>query len=436
MTHLTAAKETYRFLGPLATEASPLHVIASATAATPGVGLDCSVFVKDESNRLQQKSFKALGGSFSCAKAILRKLADPAANPTGLSTPARSRCRATFAHVQGLVAGHKEGITLATASDGNHGAGLAWAARELGCPCVVWLPKGAQQSRVDMATGLGADVRVTDVSYDDTCLLARRTAAEKGWLLVQDTAWEGYTQVPRDIMDAYSIIPHEALEQMAAAGGAPTHCIVQVGVGSFAAAVVEYVREQLGSSVQCIALEPKGSACLMASLKAGEMTVVGDCPETICVGLDCGVVSDLAWPVLRDELAYTGTIGDGVAADGLRALHTAGIVSGESGAPVAVGFLRALGAAKREALLGITKESRVLVFNTEGLTAPETTARILEEKATQPMELEAEVEVFAVTGNGCAARVWCRMGQWQRMAVVGAVVAGVAAVVGSLRRKN
>jgi diaminopropionate ammonia-lyase len=358
------ALATRKFLGPLAAETSPTVRLP----ASSGLGLGFDVFVKDESARLGQKSFKALGGSVAGAKAIARKLDLSPAD------------RETFAAVKAAV---KPGsVTFASASDGNHGAGLAWAARELGQPCVIWLPRGASKSRVETVTGLGSECRghgPDGLLYDETVALARATAEKEGWLLVQDTAWEGYTRVPRDIMDAYHLVAHEAIDSIEGEHGArPTHVIVQVGVGSFAAAIVEYVRERLGPDVSCVAVEPRGSACLMASIRAGRKTEV-DTHDTVCVGLDCGVVSDLAWPVLSRELDATCTVGDGVAADGVRALkECAGLTSGESGAAVGVGMLRALGAERCARLLGIGPESKVLVFNTEGCTAPEITKRILD----------------------------------------------------------
>ena len=360
------------FLGPLAAARTPVVSLGPRS----GLGLECSVFVKDESRRLGQKSFKVLGGTYAAARTV--------ASRQSLEADSLEAVKAAVTEV-----------TLCTASDGNHGAGLAWAAKELGLPAAVWLPKGAVADRVETVRSLGADVRVTDLSYDDTVKLAAKTAEEKGWLLVQDTAWRGYDAVPRLIMDAYRIIAREALEAMPRSA-APTHVFVQVGVGSFAAAIVEYVVAALGrGAATLVAVEPAGSACLYASLRAGKTVEVADSPPTVCQGLDCGTVSTLAWPVLSRELAYACTATDAVAADGVRALRAAGVVSGESGAAVGVGVLRALGADGRAEKLGITAESRVLIFNTEGVTAPGVTEEIL--AAAPAATTPADVSVLKVS---------------------------------------
>ena len=187
-------------------------------------------------------------------------------------------------------------------------------------------------------------------------------------------AWEGYTEVPKNIMSGYKLIAHEVIEQLEEMKTAkPTHVILQVGVGSFAAAIADYLRESAHSEIKIITIEPVGSACLYHSLKAGRKTDLDpNSPETISVGLDCGVVSDLAWPVLRNDVDVAVTITDDVAADGVRATHAVGIDAGESGAATGIGFLRHIWKDQdKRGALGIDSDSVVLIFNTEGLTNPE-----------------------------------------------------------------
>lgn len=355
---LKQALSVEKVLGDLIQTPSPLRRVD----ANEGLGLDFSILIKDEGARLGQKSFKALGGSYAmCCE--LQSETDAARNTLDQLKRRPGEAVRTFA----------------TASDGNHGAGVAWAAKTLGHKAVVYFPRGVAQSRVDTASNLGADVRVSSVSYDKTVALAREEAKKNGWTLVQDTAWPGYTEVPSNIQAAYKLIALEVTRELERTQTRPTHILLQVGVGSFAAAITEFMREALHRSVRVITIEPQGSACLFASLKAGVKTDLAlDVPETICAGLDCCVVSDIAWPTLRDEVDVGVTITDRVSADGLRALHSIGFTAGESGAATGVGFLRAISKCPKQCkLLGLNSSSCVLMFNTESTTAPSTTAAIL-----------------------------------------------------------
>jgi diaminopropionate ammonia-lyase len=311
-----------------------------------------TILVKDESTRLGQKSFKALGGSYALACEIGYR--------TG-RVPGPDLRRKP----------HEEVITFVTASDGNHGAGVAWAAKKLDHMAVIWFPMGTDEARIDEARDHGATVIVSDLPYDQTVALATIEAEEKGWCLVQDTSWENYTQVPSNIMLAYSLIAHEVSEQCRLA---PSHIILQVGVGSFAAAIVKYVRKSpILRHATIITVEAEQTACLKASFESGIKTDVST-PETgtISAGLECCRVSDIAWEVLRDTVDISTTVSDKDVEDGVRLANSFGLESGESGASVGLGLL--LRSAKD---LGIGPDSRVLIFNTEGITAPSVTSRIL-----------------------------------------------------------
>ncbi|MCP4044550.1 MAG: diaminopropionate ammonia-lyase, partial [Gammaproteobacteria bacterium] len=194
-------------------------------------------------------------------------------------------------------------ITLTSATDGNHGRGIAWAAEKLGQKAVIYMPKGAAESRVDNIKGHGATVEVTDLNYDDAVRLCCEKADENGWYVVQDTAWEGYTDIPRWIMQGYMTMCAEAVGQMVQRKTQPSHVFVQAGVGALAGAVLGYLINRFQNNPpKFIIMEPSSAACVYASATAGDgktHAVTGD-HETIMAGLACGEVNPISWEILRD----------------------------------------------------------------------------------------------------------------------------------------
>jgi diaminopropionate ammonia-lyase len=328
------------------------------------------IFVKDESTRFGLKAFKALGGSYAVARVIGKKL--------GLSPE-----DIDFAYLAGGEARNRVGqITLTTATDGNHGRGVAWAAEQLHQEAVIYMPKGAARSRVENIRSHGAKVIVTDLNYDDAVRLCRRTGEENGWAVIQDTAWEGYTEIPLWIMQGYLTMCTEAVDQMVAAGSRPTHVFIQVGVGSLAGAVVGYLLNRFKNDPpRFITVEPNNAACIFASAAASDgrpHAVSGDL-KTIMAGLACGEPNPIGWETLRDFCSCYVSCEDFVAANGVRILANPlkddpRVEAGESGA-VGLGVLdllcnkEQLEELKRE--LAITRDSTPLFFNTEGATDPE-----------------------------------------------------------------
>ncbi len=189
------------------------------------------IYVKDESTRFGLRAFKVLGGSYAVAQLICRELA--------------IRLEDTdYAYlVSDEVRRRISTMTLTTATDGNHGRGIAWAAQQLGIKAVIYMPRGAAQSRIDNIRSHGATVEVTDLNYDDAVRLANSMADRHGWHMIQDTAWEGYEEIPFWIMQGYMTMCKEALEQMIERGVESTHVFVQAGVGALAAAAVAYYIE-------------------------------------------------------------------------------------------------------------------------------------------------------------------------------------------------
>jgi diaminopropionate ammonia-lyase len=328
------------------------------------------VLVKDESSRFGLKAFKALGGSYAVLRLLCRQLglAWQQADLDTLRQTIRDR---------GL-----EAMTLTTATDGNHGRGVAWVAEQLGIKSVVFMPAGSVSSRVNAIRGHGARVDVTDMNYDDTVRLAWRTAQQHGWQVIQDTAWDEYAEVPRWIMQGYTTMSMETVSQMAELSLRPTHVLVQAGVGAFAAAMVGHLAGMfVDSAPRFIVVEPTRAACMLASAAVGDGRphAVGGNLDTIMAGLACGEPSPPAWEILKEwACAYISCEND-VAANGMRIMANPvgdddAVEAGESGA-VGIGLLDRLvnhpGCEALRKKLEIGMNSTVLVFNTEGATDPD-----------------------------------------------------------------
>ncbi|WP_034917760.1 diaminopropionate ammonia-lyase [Erwinia sp. 9145] len=322
------------------------------------------VLVKDESQRFDLNAFKMLGGAWAIAR-LLCKDYDIDINTFSFSA-FRQR--------------NEKPMTFATTTDGNHGRGVAWAARELGQHAVIYMPKGSSPARVSHITDLGAECIVTDMNYDDTVRLTMKTAREKGWSVVQDTAWEGYTEVPCWIMQGYATLADEAVEQIAAMNiDPPTHVFLQAGVGAMAAGVLGCLSDIYGiEALHAVIVEPDKADCLFRSAQQNTIVAVSGEMDTIMAGLACGEPNPLGWPLLRDLSRHFISCEDAVAALGMRVLgNPVGsdprIVSGESGA-VGMGILAAIQHhPQRDALmkeLRLTSSSRILLISTEGDTDP------------------------------------------------------------------
>ncbi|UTR10076.1 diaminopropionate ammonia-lyase [Evansella sp. LMS18] len=345
---------------------SPLHSL-KALSVQFGVS---NIWVKDESYRFGLNAFKMLGGSFAVGKYLSEKL------NVDIS-------ELSFEKLKSKEVKEQLGeITFVTATDGNHGKGLAWAANQLGQKSVVYMPKGSSEIRLNNIRKEGADASITDLNYDDTVRLASRKAEENSWVLVQDTAWEGYEEIPTWIMQGYGTIMDEALEQLNEVGAdKPTHVFLQAGVGSFAGSMLGYLAERFGNERPfTVIVEPSEAACHYKSMKAADgkpYAVTGDL-NTIMAGLACGEPSTSSWEILKDYADAFVSCPDDVAARGMRILANPlgsdpRIISGESGA-VGLGLVSLLAEnpvlkAMKETLK-LNQDSKVLVISTEGDTDP------------------------------------------------------------------
>ncbi|HHY09986.1 MAG TPA: diaminopropionate ammonia-lyase, partial [Firmicutes bacterium] len=280
-------------------------------------------------------------------------------------------------------------ITFTTATSGNHGRGVAWTAKQLGQKAVIYLPKGTAPRRVAAIEELGSRPVLTDLNYDDAVRVSEAAAEKNGWYLVQDTAWEGYEEIPRWIMHGYTTIAAEVDAQLAERGWAePTNLFLQVGVGSFAASILSYfLHRSIDEYPKAAVVEPAAAACMFASRLAGtkEPQAAKEGQDSIMSGLACYEANHLAWEILR-PFAQAFLIGpEFAAARGVRILANPlgsdpRIVAGESGA-FATGLLSLLlleeDCAELKEKLGLDENSVILLISTEGDTDPINYRRIL-----------------------------------------------------------
>lgn len=319
-----------------------------------GVG---RVLIKDESERLGLPAFKMLGASWATARAIRREWFP---HLTELNLTA----------LRGALSANP-GRGLAAATDGNHGRGVARMARLLGLRCTIFVPAGTAEARSSDIESEGATVITVEGSYDDA--IARSAAeASDDVLVISDTSWEGYRETPTDVIVGYSTIFREVDAVLAERGEhAPNVVLFQSGVGSFAASGIRhYLGPDADSKPAIVIVEPTAANCLMRSARAGSVSEApGPHPSTMA-GLNCGLPSPLAWPVIRASTDAYLSIDDEWAHAAMRLLAEVGIVAGESGAA----SLGALLATRREAdarrAIGLRHDAVVLIVNTEYATDP------------------------------------------------------------------
>lgn len=331
-----------------------------------------TLFVKDESYRFGLNAFKVLGGSYSMAKYVAQKLGKDVSELT-YDVFTSEELRKEFGQA-----------TFFTATDGNHGRGVAWAAKRLGQKAVIFMPKGTTETRLKNIEKEGATVTIEELNYDDCVRKAVAEAAKvDNGVVVQDTAWDGYEEIPSWIMQGYGTMALEAGDQLNEKGVMPTHIFVQAGVGSLAGAVTGYFTNLYKDALvkpKIIVVEAQAADCLYQGALAGDgkPRIVGGDLQTIQAGLACGEPNTISWDILRNHVDVFVSAPDWVAELGMRmtAAPLKGdkpIVSGESGA-VPFGTVAAIMTmdAYKELRdeLGLGKDSKVLCFSTEGDTDP------------------------------------------------------------------
>lgn len=337
-----------------------------------------SFYVKDESTRFGLNAFKGLGGSYCIGRYM------------------GERCKIfedgiTFQELKSdEVQAQVKDLTFVTATDGNHGRGIAWTAHELGLKAVVYMPKGSARERLANIRALGAEAEITEWNYDDTVRFAARCEKEKGWVLVQDTAWEGYEKIPTWIMQGYTTMAWEAVRQLG--GEKPTHIFLQAGVGAMSGALAaffaDYYKEE---RPRIVIVEPDKADCIYQTAQAddGRLHVVTGDLGTIMAGLACGEPCTVGWEMLRRYADHFISMPDYVAAKGMRVLGSPlpgdePVISGESGAATTGAVAELLMKEDLDHLrkeIGLGPDAKILCFSTEGDTDRENYRRILWEGA-------------------------------------------------------
>ena len=330
------------------------------------------VYVKDESYRFGLNAFKGLGGSYAVSKHIAGLLGKDEISFEEIASP----------EVKEKI----KDLTFVTATDGNHGRGIAWTASKLGVKSVVYMPKVSTVERLENIRALGADASITEYNYDDTVRFAQKQAEENGWVFIQDTAWEGYEEIPANIMLGYTTLALEAFEELGDVR--PTHVFLQAGVGAMSGAMTGIITSYYGDDSPVITIvEPDRADCIYKTAQAadGKLHIVEGDLDTMMAGLACGEPCSIGWDLIGAHADFAMSVPEAVAARGMRVLgNPAGgdrrVISGESGA-VTAGIVydlltdESLSEFKKK--IGLDEDSIVLLVSTEGDTDKENYRRVV-----------------------------------------------------------
>lgn len=312
-----------------------------------------AIHCKDEGERFGLGSFKALGGAYAVAN---------------------------LAREQGSH------ITVACATEGNHGRSVAWGAQQAGVACVIFLHEGVSAAREAAIARYGAQIRRVPGNYDDAVRTCAAVSEQQGWQIVSDTTWEGYEAIPRQVMAGYSLIADEISHAL---DTPPTHVFVQAGVGGIAAALMASLQRAWPESVMhFVVVEPRDAACIMASALAGGRPVAVSGPfQTISAGLACGEPSAAVLGLLTAGSQMFLALDDAWLKQAMRQyaqpLGTdAAVVAGASGAASLAGLLASLSEPALQQALALSADSRVLLVNTENDTDPAAYRQVMDDQAT------------------------------------------------------
>ena len=348
---------------------TPLHFLPDL-AKESGVA---SIAYKDESYRFSLKSFKALGGAYAVANLLINKLREIGITANSFDLIARTYIEFTSK------------ITVCCATDGNHGRSVAWGAQKFGCNCEIYIHHNVSAAREEAIANYGAKVNRIQGNYDDSVRIAAEVAEENSYYVVSDTSYEGYTDIPKDVMQGYTVMVDETMKQIK---GTPTHVFLQGGVGGFPAAAVSFLVESLDCPPIFVVVEPANADCLFQSAVNGEPTVVHGDLDTVMAGLACGEVSLLAWSILESYVPHFMTIKDDSISKTMQLLANSKrpIVAGESAVAGLAGFLIASHDSSLKEALKLDENSRILVFGTEGDTDEKMYEKMVGRSATEVLK--------------------------------------------------
>jgi diaminopropionate ammonia-lyase len=306
-----------------------------------------SVVYKDESTRFGLGSFKALGGAYAVAT-LAKEYQKGGRDPSEL--------------------------TVATATDGNHGRSVSWGAQLAGCKSKIFIHANVSEERERAMSALGADVVRINGNYEASLAACKEAAELNSWPIVSDTSWKGYRDTPMQIMAGYSVMSKEIMEQMGLSR--PSHTFLPIGVGGLAAGVVAPMWEDMNDKLgQIISVESHFSQCFLDSISNGKPTLVDIKEETLMAGLSCGEVSEIAWEILKPTLSHCMSIADDGIAKIMQLFANGGFgeTSVEAGECSASGLAALLIAKNNPSIwrqLELNKDSTVLLIGTEGATDP------------------------------------------------------------------
>jgi diaminopropionate ammonia-lyase len=347
--------------------------------ALPGLARDlrlAALAYKDEGGRFGLGSFKALGGAYAVMRVLIAEL-----QRQGIAGPLTAADLTS-----GRYAGLTRGITITSATDGNHGRSVAWGCRMFGARAMIYIHETVSQARADAIIAYGAEVIRLAGGYDDSVRHAFREAAKHGWFVVQDTATAAYVEAPRDITAGYGVIAAEIMEQISEP---PTHVILPAGVGGLASAITAQFWIGWGERrPKVIVLEPLKADCVYQSIASGRRTDVTGDLDTAMAGLSCGEVSTLAWEILAGGANAGLALDDGHALDGMRrfadpAKGDPAIVAGECSGGGLGALLALHDRPDPRQQLGLDDQSRVLLIGTEGDTDPAIYRRVVGKTAAE-----------------------------------------------------
>ena len=326
-----------------------------------------AIYYKDESQRFGLKSFKALGGAYAVARQLQEKIRQDNGVEASIDDLLTGRYRSTV-----------QDIVISCATDGNHGRSVAWGCQMFGCACIIYIHRDVSEGREQAMQALGAEVIRVDANYDASVRQADDDAATHGRIIVSDTSYPGYVDIPRDVALGYTVMLAEAVEQMG--DNIPTHVFIQAGVGGLAAAVCAYFWELWGEQrPRFIVVEPEQANCLQQSAAQGELVAVEGDLETLMAGLSCGEVSLLAWDILKPGVNDFLTLSEDAVAPCMQLLAQ-GEPPVEAGESAVAGLGAAIVAredADMSAKLGLDQSSRIFVIGTEGATDHEIYQQLL-----------------------------------------------------------